>query len=60
LDAHVWRLIYKWARLSHPNKPTRSVTSQYFGKYNPARRDSWVFGSQKSDFYLPKDLSIFE
>ncbi len=23
LDAHVWRLAYKWARLTHPNKSTR-------------------------------------
>jgi RNA-directed DNA polymerase len=23
LDAHVWRLVYKWARFTHANKPTR-------------------------------------
>ena len=39
LDAHMWRLVFKWARISHPNKPTRWVTARYFGEFNPARRD---------------------
>jgi RNA-directed DNA polymerase len=54
LDAHVWRLVYKWARFTHANKPTRWVTARYFGKFNPARQDSWVFGSQETGFYLRK------
>jgi RNA-directed DNA polymerase len=54
LDAHVWRLVYKWARFTHANKPTRWVTARYFGKFNPARQDSWVFGSQNTGFYLRK------
>jgi RNA-directed DNA polymerase len=54
LDAHMWRLVYKWARFSHPNKPVRWVTARYFGKFNPARRDTWVFGSQETGFYLRK------
>jgi RNA-directed DNA polymerase len=54
LDAHVWRLAYKWARYSHPNKSTRWVTAQYFGKFNPARQDRWVFGSRETGFYLRK------
>ncbi len=54
LDAHVWRLVYKWARFTHSNKPTRWVTARYFGKFNPSRTDSWVFGSQNTGFYLRK------
>ncbi len=54
LDAHVWRLVHKWARLTHPNKPTRWVIARYFGKFNPARQDGWVFGSQETGFYLRK------
>jgi RNA-directed DNA polymerase len=54
LDAHVWRLVYKWARFSHPNKPTRWVTARYFGKFNPSRQDRWVFGSRETGFYLRK------
>ena len=54
LDAHLWRLVHKWARLSHPNKSRHWVTAQYFGMFNPARRDTWVFGSRTSGFYLRK------
>ena len=54
LDAHVWRLVYKWARFSHSNKPLRWVKARYFGTFNPARTDSWVFGSRESGFYLRK------
>ena len=54
LDAHVWRLVYKWASLTHPNKPRRWVNARYFGMFNPARRDKWVFGSRDSGFYLRK------
>jgi RNA-directed DNA polymerase len=54
LDAHVWRLVYKWASFTHPNKSVRWVTAQYFGMFNPARRDKWVFGNQKNGFYLRK------
>ncbi len=54
LDAHTWRLVHKWARFSHGNKPTRWVIARYFGKFNPARQDTWVFGSQHTGFYLRK------
>ncbi len=54
LDAHMWRLVYKWASFTHPNKSTRWVTAQYFAMFNPARRDKWVFGNQKTGFYLRK------
>ena len=54
LDAHMWRLAFKWARISHPNKPSRGSTTRYFGKFNPARRDKWVFGSRTTGFYLRK------
>jgi RNA-directed DNA polymerase len=36
LDAHLWRLVHKWARYSHPNKPARWVIARYFGKFNAA------------------------
>jgi RNA-directed DNA polymerase len=54
LDAHMWRLVYKWASFSHPNKPTRWVIARYFGKFNPARQDTWVFGSRETGYYLRK------
>jgi RNA-directed DNA polymerase len=54
LDAHVWKLVYKWARFRHPNKSRRWVTARYFGMFHPSRRDAWVFGSRDSGFYLRK------
>jgi RNA-directed DNA polymerase len=54
LDAHLWRLAWKWARFSHPNKPKRWVIARYFGMFNPARQDKWVFGSRETGFYLRK------
>jgi RNA-directed DNA polymerase len=54
LDAYLWKLTYKWARRSHPNKPRRWVTTQYYGRFNTARRDRWVFGDRESGAYLLK------
>jgi RNA-directed DNA polymerase len=52
LDHYLWKLTYKWARHSHPNKPTRWVTRRYFGKFNKSRQDQWVFGDRNSGAYL--------
>ena len=54
LDAHLWKLAWKWARYSHPGKPGRWVVTRYFGRFNPARQDKWVFGSRETGFYLRK------
>jgi len=54
LDAHLWRLVYKWSKFSHPNKPRRWIITRYFGMFNPARQDKWVFGSRETGFYLRK------
>jgi RNA-directed DNA polymerase len=37
LDAHVWKLTYKWANFTHPHKGKRWITSRYFGAFNSAR-----------------------
>ena len=54
LDAHLWRLAWKWAKLSHPNKPRRWIITRHFGMFNLARQDRWVFGSRETGFYLRK------
>jgi RNA-directed DNA polymerase len=54
LDYHVWKLAYKWARHSHPRKGKRWIASRYFGRFNSARRDRWVFGDRDSGAYLLK------
>ncbi len=52
LDSYLWRLTLRWAQVSHLNKPTEWVIAQYFGKFNKARNDRWVFGSRSSGAYL--------
>jgi RNA-directed DNA polymerase len=54
LDAHLWRLAWKWANFSHPNKPRRWIITRHFGMFNPARHDKWVLGSRETGFYLRK------
>lgn len=46
LDSHVWRLTYKWAKHSHPNKPKKWIVCRYYGKFNKYRNDYWVFGDR--------------
>ncbi|HET9254552.1 MAG TPA: group II intron reverse transcriptase/maturase, partial [Pseudonocardiaceae bacterium] len=52
LDHYLWQLTYKWAAFSHTNKPISWVTNRYFGKFNKARNDQWVFGDRNSGAYL--------
>jgi RNA-directed DNA polymerase len=52
LDHYLWKLTYKWAKHSHPNKPTRWVIRRYFGRFNRSRQDRWVFGDRDSGAYL--------
>jgi RNA-directed DNA polymerase len=52
LDHYLWRLTYKWARFSHANKPTSWVVARYFGKFNKARNDRWVFGDRNSGAFM--------
>jgi RNA-directed DNA polymerase len=54
LDQYLWELTYKWATFSHANKPTRWVVHRYFGQFNKARRDRWVFGDRASGAYMHK------
>jgi RNA polymerase sigma factor (sigma-70 family) len=52
LDQYLWRLSYKWAVASHANKPTSWVIARYFGRFNKARQDRWVFGDRHSGSYM--------
>jgi RNA-directed DNA polymerase len=54
LDHYLWKLVYKWAKHSHPNKPTSWVVARYFGMFNKSRRNKWVFGDRDSGAYLHK------
>jgi RNA-directed DNA polymerase len=52
LDYYLWQLTYKWAKVSHTNKPIAWVIARYFGMFNRSRKDRWVFGDRASGAYL--------
>jgi RNA-directed DNA polymerase len=54
LTEYLWKLTYKWACRSHPNKPKGWIISRYYGKFNKFRNDRWVFGDRDTGAYLPK------
>ena len=54
LTEYLWKLTYKWACWSHPNKPKYWIAGRYFGKFNKFRNDRWVFGDRDTGAYLPK------
>jgi RNA-directed DNA polymerase len=54
IDDYLWKLTYKWACWSHPNKPKRWIAGRYYGRFNPARNDRWIFGDHATGVYLPK------
>jgi RNA-directed DNA polymerase len=48
LDNHMWWLLYRWARHTHPTKPRKWTVRRYFGRFNKFRNDHWVFGARDS------------
>jgi len=54
LTTYLWKLTYKWACWSHPNKPKHWIVNRYYRKFNKFRNDRWVFGDPQTGAYLPK------
>jgi RNA-directed DNA polymerase len=54
LTDYLWKLTYKWACWSHPNKPKRWIVQRYYGKFDKFRNDRWTFGDRDTGAYLPK------
>jgi RNA-directed DNA polymerase len=54
LDAHTWKLTYRWALRGHRNKPKTWVVDRYYRAFNTTRKDRWVFGDRDSGAYLIK------
>jgi len=54
LTEYLWKLTYKWACWSHPNKPKHWIAGRYFRKFSKFRNDWWVFGDKETGAYLPK------
>jgi RNA-directed DNA polymerase len=52
LDHYLWQLTYRWALPRHQKKPRRWIVQRYFGRFNPARQDRWVFGDRETGAYL--------
>jgi RNA-directed DNA polymerase len=46
LDSYMWKLTYRWAKRTHSGKPKRWVVYRYFGRFDKARNDHWVFGNR--------------
>jgi RNA-directed DNA polymerase len=54
LDHYLWQLTYKWACYSHHNKPKSWIIAQYYGRFNPASKDRWIFGNRDNGAWLPR------
>ncbi|MET8030795.1 group II intron reverse transcriptase/maturase [Streptomyces avermitilis] len=54
LDSYLWQLTYRWALRRHPKKSKHWITNRYFGRFNTARQDRWVFGHRDNGAYLIK------
>jgi len=54
LTDYLWKLTYKWACWTHPNKPKCWIVGRYYGKFSKFRDDRWVFGDRDTGAYLPK------
>jgi RNA-directed DNA polymerase len=52
LDFYLWQLTFKWARFNHSTQPAHWVFARYFGKFNNARQDRWIFGDRQTGAYL--------
>lgn len=54
LDYWMWQRAARYARRTHPKKSWQWLRHRYWGKFNPTRRDTWVFGDKHSGYYLRK------
>ena len=43
LDHYLWRLVYKWTRWTHANKPKSWIVARYLGKFNKFRNGAQRF-----------------
>jgi RNA-directed DNA polymerase len=54
LDHWMTQRAMRYARRAHPTKPKHWWTRRYFGRLNPSRQDTWVFGDKHTGAYLLK------
>jgi len=56
IDAHIWRLLWNWAKRRHPNKGARWVKDRYF---RAVVRSNWNFATQGSTNGKTVGLQLF-
>lgn len=54
LDRYLWRLLYQWAKHTHPGKAKSWIVPQHLGRFHPHRQDRGVFGDRDSGAFLVK------
>jgi len=54
LDDWMFHREVRYVKRSHPSKSWGWTKRTYFGRYNPKRRDHWVFGDKRTGAYLLK------
>jgi len=54
LDHWMFRRAQHYATRTHPHKAWAWRKARYWGKWNPKRQDTWVFGDKRTGTYLLK------
>jgi RNA-directed DNA polymerase len=54
LDQWLFQRAVRYAKRTHPNKSWSWLKRRYWGKLNPQRNDTWVFGDKYTGWYLLK------
>jgi RNA-directed DNA polymerase len=54
LDYWMFQRALHYATRTHPHKPWVWRKARYWGKWNPHRQDTWVFGDKRAGTYLLK------
>ncbi len=54
LDHWMFQRAIRYVNQAHPNKSEHWKKQRYWGKLNPKRNDTWVFGDKKTGHYLLK------
>jgi RNA-directed DNA polymerase len=54
LDTWMFRRAYRYAKHTHPDKSWRWRRQRYWGRWNKAKEDNWVFGDKHSGHHLQK------
>jgi len=54
LDYWMFQRALRYTKRMHPRKPWTWRKARYWGKLNPKRQDTWVFGDKRSGAYLLK------